>query len=130
MLVHGGVETLTITDATPGTRVAVHDQEGTPLVTLVADEQGSTPDLPPRGTRSSTRRRIAAPSGGRTRRAVPAGTGGGGPKVDVLGVHDADPGATTRNSPGYGYLTMRDGVQLSSWSASRPRPVRPAPYPP
>ena len=45
MLVHGGVETLTITDATPGTRVAVHDQEGTPLVTLVADEQGNVKEL-------------------------------------------------------------------------------------
>lgn len=119
-----GVETLTITGAPAGAHLRVEAADGTPVVTQVVDEAGNAhvAYLPP------THRVIAglddlvdvvreghtlAP-GDYT--VVDESTGERHGPVRVLAVDDTPDGSfyDQHLEPGFGYLTMRDGVRLSA----------------
>ncbi len=116
MKVHGGVETLTVTGAEVGAHLEVRDSQGQLLVTLIADHAGnahlayvpaepivlrSQQDL----AEALSDGEVLAP-GDYTVADVP---------VLVLAVDDiADPSVYEQTlSPGFGYLRVRDGVDLS-----------------
>lgn len=123
----GGVETLTVRGAAPGTRLRVMTSTGDALVTLVADDAGNAHVVfvPPE------HRIIAEPSdlvdalssgyalapGKYT--VVEEPVDGSAPishgPVSVLAVDDhPDPNLYDQEiGEGYGYLTVRDGVTLS-----------------
>ncbi|MCB1028567.1 MAG: CocE/NonD family hydrolase, partial [Microthrixaceae bacterium] len=115
-------ETLTITDATPGTHLRVETDEGIPVVTLVADAAGNAHAtfIPDEHTVLDDPESLhAAISGGRT-------LAPGGYRVvaehwasDVARVLDVDdlPDPSLYDQTldeGYGYLRVRDGVLLSA----------------
>ena len=116
MKVHGGVETLTVTGAEVGSHLEVRDSQGKLLVTLIADHAGnahlayvpaepivlrSQQDL----AEALSDGEVLAP-GDYTVADVP---------VLVLAVDDiGDPSLYEQTlSPGFGYLRVRDGVDLS-----------------
>lgn len=116
MKVHGGVETLTVTGAEVGAHLEVRDSQGKLLVTLIADHAGnahlayvpaepivlrSQQDL----AEALSDGEVLAP-GDYTVADVP---------VLVLAVDDiGDPSLYEQTlSPGFGYLRVRDGVDLS-----------------
>ena len=123
----GGVETLTVTGAAPGTHLRVMTATGQSLVTLVADDAGNAHVVfvPPE------HRVIAEPSdlvdALATGHALAPGKytvveeppDGSSPvthgPVSVLAVDDhPDPSSYDQDiGEGYGYLTVRDGVSLS-----------------
>lgn len=125
MELRGGVETLTVTGAEPGAHLRVEDAHGRPLVTLVVDEVGNAhlAFVPPTHTVLSSEADLVD--------AVASGdpvTPGEYTVVDesvspeerhgpvrVLGVDDhPDPSFYEQElQPGFGYLTVRDGVTLS-----------------
>jgi uncharacterized protein len=116
MQVVGGVETLTVTGAEPGADLVVRRADGTEVATLVADDVGNAhlAYVPP------TARRMAGPqdlvdalAAGHT--VEPGEYTVNGVAVRVLAVdHHPDPALYDQDLPaGYGYLTVRDGVQLS-----------------
>lgn len=116
MLVNGGVETLTVTGAEPGKRLEVRDAAGELLVTLVADTAGNAhlPLLP------ESHALIDAPGvlSGMVQRGRPLAPGDytvDDVAVHVLALEDVPgPDFYERElAEGYGYMTMRDGVQLS-----------------
>ncbi|MCX6526350.1 MAG: CocE/NonD family hydrolase, partial [Actinobacteria bacterium] len=116
MKVHGGVETLTVTGAEVGAHLEVRDSQGQLLVTLIADHAGNAHlayvPAEPLVLRSQqdlaealSDGEVLAP-GDYTVADVP---------VLVLAVDDiADPSVYEQTlSPGFGYLRVRDGVDLS-----------------
>lgn len=116
MRVTGGVETITVTDAEPGTRLEVRRVDGSEVATLVADAAGNAhlafvPAAP-----------IVIDSPGALSNAVadgdPLAPGDytvGGVGVHVLSVDEVpDPDTYDVELPeGFSYMTMRDGVRLS-----------------
>jgi uncharacterized protein len=125
LVLHPGVETLTITGATPGARLRLEDDAAVAQVTVVADEAGNAHVgfLPERHeVISSPRQLAAAVSAGRTlapgeyrlvdESADPPAEHG---PVRVLAVDDhPDPALYDQVlEEGFGYLEVRDGVQLS-----------------
>lgn len=131
MQLQGGVQTLTITDATPGTRLRIVDEAGRDLVTTVVDHAGNAhvafvPDHhlvldSPQAMAQVLDRGRALPPGSYRLFDDTSGTApgrGGEPVgvVEVLGVDDV-PDPSRYDQPldaGFTYLTMRDGVQLSA----------------
>lgn len=122
MDISGGVETLTITGAAPGTRLEVRRADGTPVVTLVADAAGNAhlafvPEHPI--VVDSPKALSAMVAGGRPLEpgdyTVHPDDGGEPGTVHVMAVDDVpDPSFYDRELPeGFSYMTMRDGVQLS-----------------
>ncbi len=116
MEITGGVETLTVTGAAPGTKLVVRRADGAELVTLVADHAGNAhlayvPDEP--RVMASPEDLTEALAHGHT--LEPGDYTVEGEPVRVLGVDDVpDASRFEQDLPeGYGYLTMRDGVQLS-----------------
>ena len=120
----GGVHTLTISDAEPGTHLRVVDERGRDVVTVVADHAGNAhlAFVPDEHTLLDGPEALVAILGtGDTlragtyevhddTRAVPLGP------VRVLAV-DEHPDPALYEQPleeGFGYLTVRDGVQLSA----------------
>lgn len=122
----GGVHTLTVTDATPGTRLRVLDDGGHELVTMVADAHGNAhlAFVPARPLLLDGNEAIVeALSSGDTLAAgtyrVLAELDGATEdlgEVRVLAVDDhPDPELYDQElAEGFGYLTVRDGVQLSA----------------
>jgi predicted acyl esterase len=120
-----GVETLTVTGARPGSRLRIDDADRRAVVTLVADEHGNAHV----GFAPSSHRVIATPAD--TIAAVSDGhilapgtytvvdEGADPPAVHgpvrVLAVDDhPDPSLYDQELPeGFGYLRVRDGVELS-----------------
>jgi len=125
--VTGGVETLTVTGADPGVHLRVVDAAGEPVVTLVADGSGNAhivfvPDThrvldTPESLAAALATGDALAPGLYT--VVVESTPGSPPvtfgPVRVLAVDDhPDPSLYDQEiGEGYGYLTVRDGVQLS-----------------
>ena len=121
--VSGGVETITIGGARPGSHLRVERADGTPIATLVVDEVGNAhlAFVPPaHRTLASTDDLAAAIAEGHTLEPgryrvfdttaqAPLGD------VDVLGVDDhPDPALHNQAlGEGFGYLRVRDGVLLS-----------------
>ena len=125
LVLHGGVETLTITGARPDARLRVLTERGHPVATVVADHAGNAHVgfLPPDGgelaTTEDVARAVAAgralPPGAYLVEDVdPAAPSTFGP-VQVLAVDDhPDPGLYDQElHQGYGYLEVRDGIELS-----------------
>jgi uncharacterized protein len=124
----GGVQTLTVTGAEPGTHLRVEDTTDRELVTLVVDHAGNahvafipaTPGLLDGHDALADALAHGEPLTPGTYRVIDLGVGGGGSarllgEVRVLGVDDLpDPSLYDQALPeGYGYLTVRDGVRLS-----------------
>lgn len=116
MQIIGGVKTLTVTDAQPGEHLVVQDADGRELVTLVADAAGNAyvAFLPKvAGLLAGPDDVTAALSTGTTLESGDYTLNG--EAVRVLAVDELpDPSLYDQELPeGYGYLTVRDGVQLS-----------------
>ena len=124
MQISPGVETLTITEAEPGTHLRLEDADGTPSSPWSPTPGQRPPGLscPPR-TGCWPTSTTWWPSWGRATRSRPATTpwstsqppaGRHGP-VRVLAVDDLpDPSLYDQElAEGFGYLTVRDGVPLS-----------------
>lgn len=116
MQVSGGVETLTVTGATPGEKLVLRDDSGRELVTVVADELGNAfvgyvPSEPRVLSRAEDLAETLA--SGHTLR--PGDYTVNDVPVHVLDVDEhLDPTLYDQElAEGYGYLTVRDGVQLS-----------------
>ena len=140
--VSGGVHTLTISGAVPGTSLLVVDDQGARVVTLIADDAGNAhlafvPDAPT--VLDSPLRIVEVLATGDT---LQAGTyrilddSGSAPteigSARVTSVDELpDPELYDQElSEGYGYLTVRDGVQLSVMVRfPDPELFGPAPYP-
>jgi predicted acyl esterase len=141
-VLRGGVHTLTVTGAAPGTRLRVVDAEDRDVVTIVADEAGNAhlafvPEQ--HAVLDHPAARVEALATGDTLAAgeyrvlddtstTPTELG----TVRVLSVDDhPDPSLYDQELPeGYGYLTVRDGVQLSVMVRfPDPGLYGPAPYP-
>jgi predicted acyl esterase len=125
VVVTGGVETLTVTGATPGAHLRVVDSGGHPVVTLVADGSGNAhvvfvPDRhqvldSPDSLADALATGDALAPGEYTvidESSTPPATFG---PVRVLAVDDhPDPSLYDQElAEGFGYLTVRDGVSLS-----------------
>jgi len=125
MQLWGGVQTLTVTGARPAQRLRVADDTGRDVVTMVADEAGNAHlafvpddhlvvDSPEAIARvlGSGRELVAGTYSVVADDESPPGLVG---EVRVLDVDDhPDPSLYDQELPeGYGYLTVRDGVQLS-----------------
>jgi len=120
-----GVETLTITGATPGTHLRVVDERGRAVVTLVADELGNAhvAFVPTDHRVLATHHDLVdAVAGGLVLQPGeysvvenPDGAAVVHGPVRVLAVADhPDPSLYEQDLPeGFGYLTVRDGVTLS-----------------
>ena len=116
MQVRGGVETLTVTGAEPGAQLVVRDDGGREVVTVVADERGNAfVAFVPAEHRVLARAEdlSEALASGHTLR--PGDYSVEGIPVHVLALDEhPDPELYDQELPeGYGYLTVRDGVQLS-----------------
>ncbi len=140
--VSGGVHTLTVTGATPGTRLRVVDSSGRDVVTLVADAVGNAhlAFVPQHHTVLDRPEAIVE--------ALATGDTLAAGEYRVFD-HSTDPARdlgvavvlAVQDTPdtslydqelgeGYGYLTMRDGVQLSVMVRfPNPDLYGPAPYP-
>ncbi len=138
MQVRGGVETLTVTGAEPGEQLAVRDDGGRELVTLVVDHAGNAhlaflPSEPvvvagPDDVAAALATGSPLPPGDYT----VTGPGGTVEPVHVLALDELpDPSLYEQELPeGYGYLTVRDGVQLSVMVRFPPAELYgPPPYP-
>ena len=122
MHIDGGVETLTVTGAAPGSHLVVRRLNGAEIVTLVADGSGNAhlafvPEHPivvdsPRALSSMVAAGHPLEPG---QYVVSTGDGTASETVRVLGVDDVpDASFYDRELPeGYSYMTMRDGVELS-----------------
>lgn len=122
MQITGGVETLTITGAVPGTHLEVRRPDGTPIVTLVADAAGNAhlafvPEHPivvdsPKALSSMVAAGHPLDAGDYV---VTPDDESDPLVVTVIGLHDVpDASFYDRDLPeGYSYMTMRDGVELS-----------------
>ncbi len=138
----GGVHTLTITDAAPGTPLRVVDSSGVDVVTIVADRNGNAHlafvpeshvvlDRPAAILDSLSGCDALAPGDYRVfddTSTPPEDLGG----VRVLAVGDLpDPSLYDQElTEGYSYITVRDGVQLSAMVRfPDPQLYGPAPYP-
>lgn len=116
MQVAGGVETLTVAGATPGQHMVVRDAAGRGVVTVVADERGNAfiAFVPPEPRVVSGSADVAESlASGHT--LTPGDYSVDEHPVRVLAVDDhPDPALYDRElNEGYGYLMVRDGVQLS-----------------
>ena len=116
MKVHGGVETLTVTGAEVGAHLEVRDSQRELLVTLVADHAGNAhlAYVPAEPIVLRSQRDLAeALSDGEV--LAPGEYTVADLAVRVLAVDDhADPSLYEQTlSPGFGYLRVRDGVDLS-----------------
>lgn len=116
MELRGGVETLTVTGASPGQPLVVRTADGTEVVTLVADELGQAfcafvPAEP--GVLGGHDDLAAALARGHT--LEPGDYTVNGEPVHVLSVdeHPSPECYDQELSEGFGYLTVRDGVRLS-----------------
>ncbi|CAB4731019.1 MAG: CocE/NonD family hydrolase [Actinobacteria bacterium] len=116
MHIHGGVETLTVTGAEPGTQLEVRNSLGEWLVTLVADHLGNAhlayvPAMPVVLTTQADLAQALA-SGDVL---APGDYTVAGEAVRVLAVGDLpDPSLYDQTLElGFGYLRVRDGVDLS-----------------
>jgi predicted acyl esterase len=124
MQIRAGVETLTITDATPGTPLRVDDADGIPIITVVVDDAGNAhiAYLPPEHrVVADLEDLIEVVREGHTLApgeysVVDEASGERHGPISVLGIDDhPDPSFYDQVvSPGFGYLTMRDGVKLSA----------------
>jgi len=136
--VSGGVETLTVTGASPGERLVVQDHGGAEVVTLVADEAGNAfvSFLPERPLVLDSPDRILeclvtghpVPPG--DYRVVP--DAGAPVDVHVLALDEhPDPSILDqRLDAGYGYIRVRDGVTLSAMVRFPPEDLYgPPPWP-
>ena len=126
MQLRGGVQTLTVTGGPPDSRLRVVDGEGRDVVTMVVDEAGNAhlAFVPDSHLVVDSPEAIARVLG--AGRSLEAGTytliddDTSPPQVlgdvQVLDVDDhPDPSLYDQElSEGYGYLTVRDGVQLSA----------------
>jgi predicted acyl esterase len=123
MDISGGVETLTVTGAIPGTRLEVRRADGSQVVTLVADEHGNAhlafvPEQPI--VVDSPKALSAMVAGGQPltpgEYTIHPDDGSGPRSVRVLALDDVpDPSFYDRELPeGFSYMTMRDGVTLST----------------
>lgn len=119
----GGVHTLTVTDAEPGTRLRVVDADGRDVVTLVADPSGNAHLAFVPGVHTVLDRPETLMDALATGDSLPAGeyrvvdesTSTDLGPVRVLSVDDL-PDPASYDQPleeGFGYLTVRDGVRLS-----------------
>lgn len=123
MQIRPGVETLTITDATPGAHLRLEHPDGTGVVTQVVDHAGNAhvAYLPPTHRVVATLDDlVAVVAAGHTLAPgdyvlVDESTGERHGPVTVLGVDDVpdDSFYDQTLEAGFGYLTVRDGVQLS-----------------
>lgn len=137
---HGGVHTLTVTDATPGNRLRIVDAQDRDVVTVTADHAGNAHlafvgehhvvlDGPEAlvdvlGTGDTL------PAG--TYRVLDEDAGAELGSVRVLGVDDVPATELYEQElpEGFGYLTVRDGVQLSVMVRfPNPDLYGPPPYP-
>ena len=124
MHIRAGVETLTITDAEPGTHLRLETPGGTPVITVVADGSGNAHiAYVPRSHRviADVDDLVGVVREGHTLTPgefvlVDEGSGERHGPLRVLGVDDVPDESfyDQHLDPGFGYLTMRDGVQLSA----------------
>ena len=123
MQIRAGVETLTITDASPGTRLRLEETDGQRIVTVVVDDAGNAhiAYLPPtHRVVDGIEDLVEVVREGYTLRSgdyflVDESTGKRHGPIRVLAIDDhPDPSFYNQVlTAGFGYLTMRDGVQLS-----------------
>ena len=125
MQINGGVETITISEAEPGTRLRIDDAKGEPVATVLVDEAGNAHLAFAPGSHRVLENiddLVAAladgqpvPPGSYTLVDVTDGAEELAGTVQVLDVDDLpDPSLYDQElSDGFGYLTVRDGVQLS-----------------
>ncbi len=124
MQIRAGVETITITGATPGRRFRVDGADGTPVATVVADHAGNAhlAFVPAQHAVLSDASDLAAAiAHGHTLapgdyRIVDPDSGAVIDTVRVAALDDLpDPSLYDQTlEEGYGYLTVRDGVSLST----------------
>jgi predicted acyl esterase len=124
MQIRPGVETLTVTGATAGAPLQLQRADGTPIVTQVADRAGNVhfAYLPPEHrVVTGVDDLVDVVRAGHTLKPgqyllVDEATGEPHGPVTVLGIDDLpEPSLYDQQlDPGFGYLTMRDGVQLSA----------------
>ncbi len=124
MQISPGVETITITEAAPGTRLRLEDADGSPLITVVVDAEGNAhlaylPDAHRVVTDLDdlvgiVREGHTLAPGDYT--LVDETTDERHGPITVRAVDDLPPESLYDQvvEPGFGYLTMRDGVQLSA----------------
>jgi uncharacterized protein len=114
------VEQLHVTHATPGQLLVLHDAAGSPLLTGTADKLGSL-----------IFRKVPAGAGYVIRTGNAAGDEHTRP-LRVLSVAESLPPQSfytdQRLSPGYNYITTRDGTTLSAY-VTLPGPPEAGPYP-
>ncbi|MBS1847881.1 MAG: CocE/NonD family hydrolase [Actinobacteria bacterium] len=123
MQITAGVETLTITGATPGTHLRIEDADGVPVVTQIVDAAGNAhvAYLPPdHRVIEDLDDLVDVVREGHTMRpgdhfVVDETTGDRHGPFGVLGVDDVPEASFYEQplEPGFGYVTMRDGVKLS-----------------
>lgn len=123
MQLRPGVQTLTVTDATPGARLRLDDAAGTPLVTQIADRAGNAhvaylpsshrvvSDLD--GLTEVVRKGHVLEPGRYTVFDEDAGVAHGAVRVTGVDEVPGDDLYDQRLERGFGYITMRDGVRLS-----------------
>ncbi len=118
--VRESVEQLHVTHAVPGTTLVLEDRHGEEVARGVADDLGS---LVFRTLAPDTRYRIVSEGLDPKERSD---------KLTVLGVEESLPESTFYSEqqvqPGFGYLTTRDGTQLSVYVVL-PGPLEYGPYP-
>ena len=124
MQISAGVETLTITDAEPGARLRLEDDSGKSIITVVVDDSGNAhiAYLPPEHrVVDGIDDLIDVVREGHTLRPgdyvlVDETTDERHGPITVLAIDDLpDPSFYDQVvEPGFGYLTMRDGVKLSA----------------
>ncbi len=137
LTIAGGVESLTVTGADMSEELALENENGDVILTLLADEEGQAhfayiPDEPLTqqtggdGQLPTVEGATLAPGIYRLR-----ARGATSEMVRVLGVDDVagdDFYTAQKIEDGFGYVTMRDGVKLSV-DVALPGPVEDGPYP-
>src|SRR5207244_2402013 len=118
--VRGSVEQIDVWKAPPATKIEVHDASGALVASGTTDEQGSLVlrKIPAGDAYAVTAPSMAAPNTTKPARVVTVEASL--PKTDFY--------TGQKLTPGYNYITTRDGTQLAAY-ITLPGPIEKGPYP-